>query len=499
MENEILRKVNFGHIEAEADHNLIRYFLQTDSYKRIFSGEKMYVVGRKGTGKSAIYLTIERLNVPYLLVSGLTFDDYPWQIHNKIKDESKSIDFAHVNTWKYIILLELAKLIIREHTAEAKPESQQYKEIKEFLEITYGSLNPSFKEFLVDKFKRIKCIELPKISWKEIRLGKIEFEDKSSPEKNLISHINIINGILQDKLLQLLSNDKMYFIMFDKLDDGWDNSDDFKSSMVGLLRACRDINLETRKYQKSLRCVPFLRSDIYDCLQYNDKNKAYPDIEFLNWNDEGLKIIINKRISSSLKIPEAEAWNVAFDTKHLARKTTNFNYIVKRTLLRPRDIIQFCGCAKNEALHRNHQKILNDDIYDGENTYSESVYREFVDEAHKQCPYIGQLFEILRWIHYERFTYEEFEVEYNKLSSLKNMTYLNPTLVLKNLFDFSIIGVERIGGTGGGSWFEFKYTDPLIQPDFKRPMVIHPSLKKHLKLVEKRKPSGIINPSTEKT
>ena len=492
MTDLILQKVNFGHIDAEADRNLISYFLETDSYRRIFSGEKMYVLGRKGTGKSAIYLTLERLKNPYITVSGLTFDDYPWQIHNKIKDDSKSVDFAHVNTWKYIILLELAKLVIRENSGE----SQEIKEVKSFLESVYGSLNPSFKEFLVDKAKRIKCIELPKISWKEIRLGKVEFEDKSAPEKNLVSNINVINSVLQEKLFKLLMRDKLYFIMFDKLDDGWDNSDDSKSSIIGLLRASRDLNLESRKCHRMLRAVPFLRSDIYDCLQYNDKNKAYPDIEFLNWNPENLKIIINKRISTSLHIPEPEAWNAVFESKALARKTTNFNYIVKRTLLRPRDIIQFCASCKNEALHHHHTQIHNDDIYNGEAPYSEFIYREFIDEAHKQYPYIPQLFEVLRGIRYERFSYEQFENEYNQLTSVKNQLNLNPTIALKILFDFSIIGVERVGGSAGGSSFEFKYTDSLIQPEFNRTMVIHPSLKKHLKLIEKRSSRMKVNSVT---
>lgn len=235
--NNVLEKIDFGHIEAEADINLIRYFLETESYHRIFSGEKMYVIGRKGTGKSAIYLTIKNLDMPKLLVVGLTFDNYGWQIHKKIKDESKSIDFAHVNTWKYIILLELAKLILREKGTT----STELKEISNFLEITYGSLTPSFTELLFDKAKRIKCIELPKLSWKEIRLGKIELEDKC-PEKKLVDSINVINTILKEKLFNLISSDKMYFIMFDKLDDGWDNTDDFKSSIIGLLKACRDLN-----------------------------------------------------------------------------------------------------------------------------------------------------------------------------------------------------------------------------------------------------------------
>lgn len=480
MGNNILEKVNFGHIDAEADPNLIRYFLETDSYKRIFSGEKMYVIGRKGTGKSAIYLSIERINDIKFPVTGLTFDDYSWQVHNKIKDESKSIDFAYVNTWKYIILLELAKLILKEQKADSK----EVNEIKIFLQIVYGSLTPSFREFLVDKTKRIKCLELPKIPWAELSLGKLEFEDQKTPERKLIASINVVNSILQDKLFHLLSSDKMYFVMFDKLDDGWDNSEEFKSSMIGLLRACRDLNLESRKYYIHLRCIPFLRSDIYDCLQYNDKNKAYPDIEFLNWNLESLKIIINKRISYSLGGDRQSRWEHIFDTKKLAKGTTNFNYITKRTLLRPRDIIQFCASCKNMALRNHHHKILSEDIYEGENEYSEFIYREFIDEAHKQCSEIEQFFEILRGLRYERFTFENFEEEHKKSGIAKS---LNSSVVLKNLFDYSIIGIERIGGKVGGSRFEFKYTDPLIRPEFNRTMVIHPSLKKHLKLIERRK------------
>lgn len=482
MSENILERVDFGHIDAEADPNLIRYFLETDSYKRIFNGDKMYVIGRKGTGKSAIYLTIEGIKNPDILVSGLSFDYYPWHIHNIIKDETKSIDFAHVNTWKYIILLELAKLVIKEQ----RDDSPELNEIKEYLQNIYGSLNPNFKEYLVDKIKRIKCIEFPKLSWKELSGGKFEFEEKDRPESKLVSSINIVNNVLKDKLFKLLSPSKLYFIMFDKLDDGWDDTLEFKSSIVGLLRASRDLNHECRKHNKMLRCIPFLRSDIYDCLQYNDKNKAFSDIEFLYWGPDNLKNIINKRISNSAGIRESNAWDMIFDNKVLIRKTTNFNYIVKRTLLRPRDIIQFCDCCKINAIKHGRNKILSEDIYSGENAYSEYIFKEFLDEALKQCTYIEHLFEILRSLRYERFSFEDFEKEYDKVKPIKTVIALDPNTALKILFDFSIIGIERVGGSGGGSSFEFKYTDPFIQPDFKRLMIVHPSLKKHLKLTEKR-------------
>jgi hypothetical protein len=150
----LLEKIDFGHIEAEADHNLIRYFVETDSYDRIYK-EKMYVIGRKGTGKSAICTTLGKLKLDWLVVSSLNFDDYPWQIHHKVKDESSSKEFAHVNTWKFIILLEIAKIVVRENPKGSK----QVDQIKDFLNKQYGSLNPSFKEYLVDKVKRVKTLD----------------------------------------------------------------------------------------------------------------------------------------------------------------------------------------------------------------------------------------------------------------------------------------------------------------------------------------------------
>jgi hypothetical protein len=51
----------------------------------------MYVIGRKGTGKSSIYSAIQGMpKSPNYAVAGLTFDKYPWQLDNRIKDETRS-------------------------------------------------------------------------------------------------------------------------------------------------------------------------------------------------------------------------------------------------------------------------------------------------------------------------------------------------------------------------------------------------------------------------
>jgi hypothetical protein len=480
-----IQNVDFGHIEAEADQHLRRYFLETDSYVRILAGEKTYVVGRKGTGKSAIYRFLSTLVDQHFSTAALTFDSYPWNVHRLVKDQTQSADSAYVNTWKYICLLELAKLVI----AESGTEHQAVKPIREFIARNYGSLQPSFKELLVDKALRIRKLALPSLTNEGFNAGAIELDPKAPPEVDLMSNINILNQIMQDKLLEQLNDRRFYSVLLDKLDDGWDGSAESKSSMCGLLRASRELHLRARDKGKRLNVVVFLRSDIYDSLEYNDKNKAYPDIEFLKWETGNLRAVVEKRIAYSTGIDERTAWTSIFEDKPMARRSNAFNYLVRRTLLRPRDIIQFCASCVDTALASKHDRVTAEDIYIAERSYSDYLYREFLDEAKVRLPEIKSLLECLRRIGYERFRFGEFE-QFHKAIPRLNASTQGPLDALRELFEMSIVGQERVGGVTGGTAFEYKYTDPTIQPDFRRSMIVHPGLRKSLKLVERRKRSG---------
>jgi hypothetical protein len=162
-------------------------------------------------------------------------------------------------------------------------------------------------------------------------------------------------------------------------------------------------------------------------------------------------------------------------------------------LLRPRDLITFCQECKTTALKNGHDIILNSDVYEAEERYSERVYREFVDEMHKQCPQVDKLFEVVRRLRFERFSFSTWEAEFYRAQ----VPDLSPSDALRILFDYSIVGVVRIGGSGGGSTLEFKFIHPLIQFDYSREMVVHPGLKKHLKLIEKRSKAAVAEEETE--
>lgn len=46
--------IDWGEDEAKNDESLDRYFVEFPGYEKILTGKKRYIIGRKGTGKSAI-------------------------------------------------------------------------------------------------------------------------------------------------------------------------------------------------------------------------------------------------------------------------------------------------------------------------------------------------------------------------------------------------------------------------------------------------------------
>ncbi|WP_153576588.1 P-loop ATPase, Sll1717 family [Pseudomonas aeruginosa] len=88
--------------------------------------------------------------------------------------------------------------------------------------------------------------------------------------------------------------------------------------------------------------IVFLRSDIYNELRFNDKNKLGSSQEYLDWTEEDLIKIIEERIRKTTETTIDNAWDTVFSTKEMRQRAGIKSYILKRTMLRPRDIIAYC-------------------------------------------------------------------------------------------------------------------------------------------------------------
>jgi hypothetical protein len=98
-----IKNVDFGRIDAESESMLTEYFIDIGSFGRLRNGRKSYVIGRKGSGKTAIFqtATAERLGHP---VVKLDFHEYPWAAHRAIREDGVPEEIAFASSWRFLFL-----------------------------------------------------------------------------------------------------------------------------------------------------------------------------------------------------------------------------------------------------------------------------------------------------------------------------------------------------------------------------------------------------------
>ncbi len=468
--NNPLQLLSFGEVDAESDARLADFFVDTGVMRRLGDGSRQFVIGRKGSGKTALFQQAQK-ELRGSHVISMEFSEYAWEQHKAVKELGLPAEGMYTASWVFTFLIASCNTWRRSPNPDiAKPAQQVYERI-------FGAENTGTLDALFDKLKRLRKLDLPNAG-DFGGLGGFELDD--APDGQCLARAA---NLWNQKLLELA--DTVYrleptTILIDRLDDGWDATPEIKDMLAGAIKAARSLNLRYGRDNSPRPVILFLRSDIYSELNFNDKNKISGGIEYLEWDDEQLLLIIRQRIAKSLGVAIADAWEAVFSPEQMRQRAFISSYILKRTMQRPRDIISFCKFCRDAAVKEEHMRIETADIYEGEVGYSRHVFDELTDEIHKQIPDFASLFKSLRLLGYTRFKFPSWLAAERRLQPA--MTEELAGQRLKTLFDFGVIGVPKVGGRKGGSTFEFAYQDRYLDPRFDSDLVVHPSLRKNLSL-----------------
>jgi hypothetical protein len=125
----------------------------------------------------------------------------------------------------------------------------------------------------------------------------------------------------------------------------------------------------------------FIRNDVYEHLLGETPDKGKDTAIVLDWTDEeAFRLLIHRRMMASTKIeqPFDEMWPMFFDS--YIRGEHSFAYILRRTMMRPRDLIGFLRRCVSVAINRGNSKVLEADILQAERQYSEDQLQALFDE-----------------------------------------------------------------------------------------------------------------------
>lgn len=477
---------HFGAIDADNDELLFTCFEDHEAYLDLLAQKKFLIVGRKGSGKTAIFKRMLTTRQPDFFCYGHTFSDYPWH-HHDLQARIGIPDFdKFTHSWKYLVLLTASKIILNfDQSLPVDTQSMDYMvRIEQFILDSYGTRDPDVTQIFTPT-KHLKIKPSFQVDFKILKAG---VSPEQVPMLELPKIVQELNTNLTRYVMDCLNPAHRYFVLFDQLDLGFDPSNpQYSNRLIGLLLACRDLNLAAKSVGKKFFASVFLRDDIYDMLQFEDKNKITENfLSLIEWDtprtDKSLKNLMEKRFTALVKEKgETIKWSNIFDeTKEMPGHQTKYQHILDRTYLRPRDIIRFCNSILKQYKTRVKEQgddgpFENQDIHSARVEYSNYFINELDDEIHKHIPDYKDYLEVLRKLGSWHFDRDSFESEFQ---SSFFQSKRSAQEVLADLYAFSVIGFYRPGGRGyGGSEYVFMYKEPQTQFDSSASRFrVHPGL-----------------------
>lgn len=481
---------DFGNIDANLDDLLDKCFEEHIAFKQLKEFSKFIVIGKKGSGKTAIFRKLLKTSSYNTFCEGYNLTDYPWHHHALQAKVGVPDSEKFIQSWKYLLLISISKLLLnKDQSVPFDGDSlESMKILERFVIDTYGSKNPDITNIFTPNRKlRLTSLLGGKIGTNEVQL-QLPFEVVDMNE--LPTVVQDVNKSLMYHVIKCLNPDNKYFVCFDELDIDFDKkSERYFNQIVGLIRAARDFNIHAHEYSKNINVCIFLRDDIYDLLRFEDKRKITQNyVTRIEWDtsmtNNTLKELMEKRFTELLKQYDNEkiSWNDVFDEKiKINGKNSKYNYLTDMTCLRPRDMIDLCNNIlieykkRSESCNRVENIFENVDITNAKEMYSRNLLEEFDDELHKHIPEYETYLEMIKKVGKSKFSYEEFKIVYDQMKT-KLIEVKDSITILENLYTFSVIGNYKIGGNHGGSKNVFKYKDnkEKLRNDLK--IIVHPGL-----------------------
>ena len=383
-----LQSLSIGDPTAENEMTTLgHYFLSTDQYSRAVRGEVNLVVGRKGTGKTALWIQVrdrirsDKRNV----VVDLKPEGYQLL---KLKEDMLSHltqgAGQHLLTafWEYLILLEVTyKLLEKDrNTFKYNHEIRDlYIELERAYRVENFSAEGDFSERLLSLSQRIAQEYVSKF-------GTSDSMRLTSEQVTSLVYAHDIRD-LRAKLTQYLSKKSSVWVLFDNLDKGWSTQgvDVVDAAVLRcLMDAGRKLERDMQKSHLVFHCIVFVRNDVYEYVMRQSSDYGKEMRATLDWTDaDVLRQLLHLRLTSGLHIdgasvPFEKLWPTLCVSHYRGEETSA--YLIERSLMRPRNVLKIFSHARGFASNLSHSKITESDIEKGLHAYSQDLLIELDHE-----------------------------------------------------------------------------------------------------------------------
>lgn len=377
MTNPIVIKkgLKIGELDAEADSDLLsRCFIDSGYLNDLLdvTSPRSIVLGRTGSGKSALlykvsdecehscFLDPNDISIRFLEHSNII------QFFNEL---GVRLDLFYRILWRHILTVELLKL---RYSIKSEQDNQgflsrvnqwvQRDSVKkraldyftEWGDRFWQETDVQLRE-LTEKFtKDVKASLGSKYSGVDISLGGARSlsEEMRTEIKSLatqvvsglqIKRLNEVLDLLADNAFE--DKQKQYYILIDKLDEDWAETD----TRCRFIRALIEETKSMRRIPQ-VKIITALRRDLLDLVFDRTRDSGFQEEKYdayltpVVWSKDDLKNLLYSRVREVYRrqyTSEIVGFSDVFPKTEKNGSGQADDYIVERTLLRPRDAIQF--------------------------------------------------------------------------------------------------------------------------------------------------------------
>lgn len=480
---------NDGKKEAANQKNFQDYYFDNNGIiDKALRADKYLVLGKKGTGKTLLGEVIkQRASTKGDWICDLiSYKNFEFRKLITLQtDDSKPNEYSAI--WKWLLLIKIAEMSKNDQLADFEANQR----IKKFFDCNFNGLKLGMNKIIEETLKsKIKGNFLAKY----FGASKSKENNKKIVEGSYLDYLDD----LEETLIQALNPSKTkYTLILDELDDRFKDEDLYKSNIISLIKTVDELNLKFQEYEIDVKIMILLRSDIFYILNDADLNKIEQDNALkINWGSSSdqssplIKMILQKIQQSiihenpdtkevSLNEIYLKLFPARFTSKRRGKRSTHDSaeYILKRTFLRPRDLITYLRCAID--INPSSDKFTEKMIREANKDYSDYFLKEIKNEMHGHVDdvIINELFSLLRQFKKRTFNYNDIERFLNEKKRF--YPHLEVQMCLKLLFDFGVIGnVWQYKGQARFSWI-FRENTTI---DYNKNFILHMGLMRELNI-----------------
>jgi hypothetical protein len=448
---------NISDWNLEARREPEQYFLYSSDISKISEGKRSIILGRRGTGKSAIAAYLERT----FPSSQLRFDLSAFS--NILANRGINDKHEFITVWKNTILTSAMKVIYTRF-----PERMDY-DTRELLAKIYDDIpiSPTYKERFFKKFGAgISFLGLRlDASFEASDIQNVSLRKSNEAIENLIARMDLGSRV---------------FVVFDDIDDNMEASSNDKEIYRNLLIALVKSVLHVRNGPVGNIVTPILcmRDDVFNVLEDDDVSKWSDVTHRLRWSDENITELLTKRISvdsnvNSSKFVEILPLIYSGPVKNGSNEIEFLKIIKGYSQGRPRDYIAYIRELARFAISNNRKLIKKDDFKAVESAFSVIALQEIKAELRTNFQDYNKALNVITKIGKPIFIRDQFERLYTSGSREATDDCSSALLALVRL---NVLGVP-IGPT-----VRFSYQELMPITQFDQKFVVHYSLLKALQL-----------------